>query len=74
MRASPKPKPPPRQQLDPERLAREDEERGSGWAGDAEFFRQNPDRGFRMRLATGVKLLQHNSSLAALRLPTVFTG
>jgi hypothetical protein len=35
-----------------ERLACEDEERGVGSIEDAAFFEQNPERNFRMRLAT----------------------
>jgi hypothetical protein len=34
------------------RLIREDEERGVGSIQDAAFFEQNPDRNFRIRLAT----------------------
>jgi hypothetical protein len=41
-----------RQQRRLERLICEDEKRGVGSIQDAAFFEQNPDRNFRMRLAT----------------------
>lgn len=41
-----------RQQRHLERLIRKDEERGIGSIQDSAFFEQNPQRNFRMRLAT----------------------
>ena len=45
-----------------QRLIREDEERGVGSIQDSAFFEQNPQRNFRMRLATQVRSRSRNSS------------